>query len=1000
MKIKYLLILLSLLILVFSCQPEWIKHAPKYDYSGMSKRQVEIHKKVEAFLYYAYTDKKPLKLERVVRIDSVRVDERSGVITVDFNKYLSYLPLREANVLQMYRAVKERLGKKYKHQPLILRTLGIPIQDLIPNYFRSSVKDYDARRVPVKTERPVPLVRRVKIWKASKGLYGKNIALWNSHGWYYKKDRDRWEWQRPRLFQTVEDLLPTSFVLPYLMPMLENAGAMVFNPRERDIQQNMVVVDNDKPSRLKSAYQEKSGTWKTAATNGFAEGIPPYSNENPFSLGTSRETISASKTSAEARWTPDIPQRGDYAVYVSYAASDSNVTDARYSVYHLGGRSDFLVNQRLAGKTWVYLGTFLFNKGASLDSGSVRLTNLSADSGLVVSADAVRFGGGTGNIFRGGRTSGRPRFEEGARYNLQYSGIPDSIVWNLNGGENDYKDDYQSRGEYVNYLKGAPFGPTLEREARGLGIPIDLSLAFHTDAGISRTDTVIGTLSIYSLLGADTLAVFPDSVSRLACRDLADVVQTQIVQDIQAQFDSAWNRRSLRNAQYSENSRPNVPSMILELLSHQNFKDMQFALDPAFRFTTARAIYKGMLRFVSAENQRDYVVQPLPVTHFSAQFDTLGNTVLRWKAQPDSLEPTAFPDKYMIYSRVENGGFDNGVLVTADSLILTDLKPGVVYSFKVTALNAGGESFPSEILSVCRMENGKPTVLIVNGFDRVSAPAFVQFPQFSGFVNFEDEGVPDKYDFSFTGAQNDFNPASPFAMNDASGYGNSFADYETRLIAGNTFDFPFVHGQALRAAGYSFVSLSDESFADSAFIPERYGSVDLILGEERTMPWLNDALRRQKFKAYPLSLQKQLRRFTAAGGNLFVSGAYAGSDLFNEKDIKDPDLRFGREVLHISKGVNFAARTGQVVTRDTLFSDLSFNQRFNSHIYKVEAPDAIIPAGGAKTILRYAENEYSAATAFSGSYRCVVLGFPFETIIKEKQRFQLMRAILKFMDGI
>ena len=55
----------------------------------------------------------------------------------------------------------------------------------------------------------------------------------------------------------------------------------------------------------------------------------------------------------------------------------------------------------------------------------------------------------------------------------------------LGDNDNDYTDDYRSRGEYVNYLKGAPFGPNVKRESEGLRIPVDLSMSFHTDAGIS-----------------------------------------------------------------------------------------------------------------------------------------------------------------------------------------------------------------------------------------------------------------------------------------------------------------------------------------------------------------------------------------------------------------------------------------------------------------------------------------------------------------------------------
>ncbi|NIT59757.1 MAG: hypothetical protein GWN00_27105, partial [Aliifodinibius sp.] len=71
-------------------------------------------------------------------------------------------------------------------------------------------------------QRPLPLVRQQRPWSAPGGLEGKNIVVAHSHGWYYDNIEKRWEWMRPRLFQTVEDLLPMSFTIPYLIPMLEN----------------------------------------------------------------------------------------------------------------------------------------------------------------------------------------------------------------------------------------------------------------------------------------------------------------------------------------------------------------------------------------------------------------------------------------------------------------------------------------------------------------------------------------------------------------------------------------------------------------------------------------------------------------------------------------------------------------------------------------------------------------------------------------------------------
>ena len=62
---------------------------------------------------------------------------------------------------------------------------------------------------------------------------------------------------------------------------------------------------------------------------------------------------------------------------------------------------------------------------------------------------------------------------------------------------------------------------------------------------------------------------------------------------------------------------------------------------------------------------------------------------------------------------------ENGTLVRGTEYIF-EAEPGLVYSFKVTAVNKGGESFPSEILSAYQAKKSKGTILIVNGFDRLS----------------------------------------------------------------------------------------------------------------------------------------------------------------------------------------------------------------------------------------------------------------------------------------
>ena len=126
---------------------------------------------------------------------------------------------------------------------------------------------------------------------SNKGFDGDIIALWQSHGWYFEPKMDRWEWQRARIFQTVEDLYTQSYVIPYLMPMLENAGAYVISPRERDVNTTEIIVDND-GGLSRGDYKEHNEheKWIAGKSRGFAYNRAQYeNNQNPFKEGTYRQ---------------------------------------------------------------------------------------------------------------------------------------------------------------------------------------------------------------------------------------------------------------------------------------------------------------------------------------------------------------------------------------------------------------------------------------------------------------------------------------------------------------------------------------------------------------------------------------------------------------------------------------------------------------------------------------------------------------------------------------
>ena len=68
----------------------------------------------------------------------------------------------------------------------------------------------------------------------------------------------------------------------------------------------------------------------------------------------------------------------------------------------------------------------------------------------------------------------------------------------------------------------------------------------------------------------------------------------------------------------------------------------------------------------------------------------------------------------------------------------------------------------------------------------------------------------------------EFRRSIPWMDDDASGFGDCYGNYETQVIAGNTFDYPAVHGAAILKAGYSFVSCSDEAVENGQVVLNDY----------------------------------------------------------------------------------------------------------------------------------------------------------------------------------
>ncbi len=814
----------------------------------------------------------------------------------------------------------------------------------------------------------------------TRGLQNRHLSVWASHGRFYDKNRGYWRWQRPSLFCTTEDLFTQTIVIPYLIPMLENAGAIVFTPRERDWQQHEVIVDNDDPI-LTPYYIESNNSkkWKKSKVKGFAATKGTYSDGDlPFTAGTVREAKATKKKNAsEICYQPQIPEAGKYAVYVSYQTLPKSVPDAKYIVYHKGQATEFTVNQRMGGGTWVYLGTFDFDEGCNVYN-RVVVTNNSSKKGVVTS-DAVRFGGGMGNIQRGGYKSGLPRALEGARYYAQWAGAPYN-VYSSKSGQDDYADDINARSLMTNWLAG---GSVYVPAKDGKKVPIELALAVHSDAGYAQDcHSIIGSLAISTTDFND--GVLNCGISRKTSTDFARSLLDNIVADISRKYGT-WNKRYLWDRNYSETRLPEMPSAIIEALSHQNFPDMKLAQDPMFRFTLARSIYKTVLRYVSTNHGVPYTVQPLPPLNFSIDINEKGQAVLSWSAQNDPCEAGAVPTSYNLYIASGSAGFDNGTNLKS-TRTLVKLEPGIQYNFRVTACNAGGESFPSETLSVVYRPGAKQTILIVNNFHRLAAPQVIDNATQQGFDLDADPGVSYGITAGWNGKQQVFDKSN-MGRAGAATLGYSGAELLGSFIAGNDFNYTVTHAEAINTCQrYNIVSCSGEAVISNKVNMNQYDGVDLICGLERY-----DGYTPEFYKSFSPILQQKLKSYTQSGGNLLVSGAYIGSDMVQ------PDERaFLANTLKVTYQLpNDSLQSGGVINGLGMTFDIY--DELNDQHYSVLHPEILAPTANAICAMQYQAGG-SAGVGYKGTdYRAFTMAVPFECVKDRRTRNLLMQGILNYI---
>ena len=386
---------------------------------------------------------------------------------------------------------------------------------------------------------------------------------------------------------------------------------------------------------------------------------------------------------------------------------------------------------------------------------------------------------------------------------------------------------------------------------------------------------------------------------------------------------------------------------------------------------------------IGDQHGRPFIVAPLTPDNFRIEFKDKDEVRISWNAVDDPQEPTAKPTGYILYTAIGEADFDNGTYIRSKSEFNMRLEPDLLYHFKVAAVNRGGQSFPTEVLSAYYTPKAKKTILVVNGFHRLSSPAIRNTLFEQGFDLDDDPGITYGPTYGWSGRQVNFDRTQMGIEN--GGLGFSGDELVGKLIAGNDFNYVKTHAEAIAATKeYNIVSCSSKALETTKLTPGGYAAMDLILGLER-----NDGHSLEFYKSIGTSMQYVLQAYTARGGRLLVSGAYIGSDM-----ITGQEQSFLSNVLKCSYAGRSQTESDEV---KGLGTSLQYWKELNEQHYAATSADILLPVKPAFTAMQYADG-YSAAVAYSAKdCRLFVMGFPFECIQSKQKQHSVMHGILNFL---
>lgn len=507
-------------------------------------------------------------------------------------------------------------------------------------------------------------------------LLGKRIALSPGHGW----TGTGWQRSLGCAFSSsargiLEDWFNAQMVANWLIPMFENMGAEIVLVREPDMSDGgQAIIEKG------GAGYSETGTWGDGSNEG----------------GWNGDYRTMSGQGGTASFLHTFSTSGWRRVSAWYLQGTNRTSNAIFRVRHAGGQTSLDVDQTKYGRQFLDLGNYWCAAGEPC---GVELEN--GSTGYLIS-DAVKLGSTDHPSY------GKPWWQmQALNYVKEFLGV----------------SSYVSGNNVTT--------PPTHANAAGA----DLYISVHGNAAGSNCtegSTAHGISTYrYNCSGTSVEGSAANCDSAAGSKAFAETVHSALIARVRADWDSNYCDRRVNLKNLGEVRVGKMPSLLLELGFFDNLKtpqscsgtagaprmtDNQAMHDPRWREAVTYGIAEGVAKYLGTGGAPP--VRPTGLKAINGRSPCA--LTVSWDAVSGATA-------YRLY-RIDNArpgherAFDAGTIVEGTSVTLADLTPGKVYVFRVAAMNASGEGFPSAAVTARVLSfGGRVEGLYVNGYDRRDA---------------------------------------------------------------------------------------------------------------------------------------------------------------------------------------------------------------------------------------------------------------------------------------